>query len=36
MPQGKARIRTQMSAAHSLEDMDFAIDAFVAVRDALD
>jgi glycine C-acetyltransferase len=36
VPQGSARIRTQMSAAHSIEDMDVAIDAFVAVRDALD
>jgi glycine C-acetyltransferase len=36
VPQGSARIRTQMSAAHSIEDMDAAIDAFVAARDALD
>jgi glycine C-acetyltransferase len=35
VPQGSARIRTQMSAAHSIEDMDAAIEAFVAVRDAL-
>ena len=35
VPQGSARIRTQMSAAHSIEDMDTAIEAFVAVRDAL-
>ncbi len=36
VPQGSARIRTQMSAAHSIEDMDVAIEAFVAARDALD
>jgi glycine C-acetyltransferase len=36
VPQGSARIRTQMSAAHSIEDMDVAIDAFVAARDGLD
>ena len=32
VPQGKARIRTQVSAAHSREDLDFAVDCFVAVR----
>ena len=32
VPQGKARIRTQISAAHSKEDLDFAIQTFVAVR----
>ncbi len=31
VPQGKARIRTQMSAAHSTEDIDAAIAAFTAV-----
>ncbi|MGZ4761280.1 MAG: glycine C-acetyltransferase [Ilumatobacteraceae bacterium] len=31
VPQGKARIRTQMSAAHSDGDIDQAIDAFVRV-----
>lgn len=31
VPQGKARIRTQMSAAHSKEDLDQAIDAFAKV-----
>ena len=31
VPQGKARIRTQMSAAHSDSDIDEAIDAFVRV-----
>lgn len=31
VPQGKARIRTQMSAAHTREDLDHAIEAFAAV-----
>ncbi len=31
VPKGQARIRTQMSAAHSLEQVDFAVDAFIAV-----
>lgn len=31
VPQGKARIRTQMSASHSKEDLDRAIDAFEKV-----
>jgi len=31
VPQGKARIRTQMSAAHRREHLDKAIDAFAAV-----
>jgi glycine C-acetyltransferase len=34
VPKGKARIRTQMSAAHSREDLDRAIDAFERVRQA--
>jgi glycine C-acetyltransferase len=33
VPQGKARIRTQMSAAHTIEELDFAVDQFVAARD---
>ena len=35
VPQGKARIRTQISAAHSREDLTFAIEAFGAVRKEL-
>ena len=35
VPMGKARIRTQISAAHSREDLEFAIEAFVKSRDAL-
>jgi glycine C-acetyltransferase len=33
VPQGTARIRTQMSAAHSIADLDFAIEQFVAARE---
>ncbi|HUY92357.1 MAG TPA: glycine C-acetyltransferase [Pirellulales bacterium] len=32
VPQGKARIRVQVSAAHTREDLDFAIEAFSAVK----
>lgn len=35
VPQGKARIRTQISAAHTQEDLDFAVNAFVDVRQEL-
>jgi glycine C-acetyltransferase len=36
VPKGKARIRTQLSAAHSSQDIDSAISAFARVRDALE
>jgi glycine C-acetyltransferase len=36
VPRGTARIRTQMSAAHSRNDLDRALDAFCAARDALE
>jgi glycine C-acetyltransferase len=32
VPHGKARIRTQLSAAHTTEDIDFAIDCFKSAR----
>jgi glycine C-acetyltransferase len=35
VPQGKARIRTQISAAHSEEDLRFAIEKFGAAKRAL-
>ena len=35
VPQGKARIRTQISAAHSREDLEFAVEAFAAVKSEL-
>ena len=31
VPMGKARIRTQMTAGHSLEQLDRAIEGFIAV-----
>ncbi|MEU9732916.1 glycine C-acetyltransferase [Streptomyces sp. NPDC048002] len=36
VPQGQARIRVQLSAAHSTADVDRAVDAFVAARAELD
>ncbi len=35
VPKGQARIRTQMSAAHSADDLDFAVAAFERVGRAL-
>jgi glycine C-acetyltransferase len=35
VPKGKARIRTQISAAHSLADLDFAMEQFAAVKEEL-
>lgn len=35
VPQGKARIRTQISAAHTKEELDYAIEAFVKTREEL-
>jgi glycine C-acetyltransferase len=36
VPRDTARIRTQMSAAHSREDLDFAIEQFQAARDEVE
>ena len=35
VPKGKARIRTQISAAHSQEDLEFAVKAFIEVKKEL-
>jgi glycine C-acetyltransferase len=35
VPQGKARIRTQISAGHSREDLDLAIRSFREVKEEL-
>jgi glycine C-acetyltransferase len=35
VPQGRARIRTQMSAAHTREDLEFAVEQFIAVKHEL-
>lgn len=35
VPKGKARIRTQVSAAHSIEDLQFAIDKFAEAKTEL-
>ncbi|MEU8915241.1 glycine C-acetyltransferase [Streptomyces nigrescens] len=35
VPQGQARIRVQLSAAHSTEDVNRAVDAFIGARAAL-
>ncbi|HEY2847773.1 MAG TPA: aminotransferase class I/II-fold pyridoxal phosphate-dependent enzyme, partial [Pyrinomonadaceae bacterium] len=32
VPKGKARIRTQVSAAHSKEDLDFAVESFADAK----
>jgi glycine C-acetyltransferase len=32
VPQGKARIRTQVSAAHSLDDLKFAVEQFAEAK----
>jgi glycine C-acetyltransferase len=34
VPQGKARIRAQVSAAHSKADLERAVQAFVETREA--
>jgi glycine C-acetyltransferase len=36
VPKGKARIRTQVSAAHSMDDLDFAIEKFAEAKSELE
>jgi glycine C-acetyltransferase len=33
VPQGKARIRTQVSAAHTKEELDFALECFAKAKE---
>jgi glycine C-acetyltransferase len=35
VPHGKARIRVQLSAVHTTDDVDYAIEAFAAVKQEL-
>ena len=35
VPKGKARIRTQVSAAHSIEDLQFAVEKFAEAKTEL-
>ncbi|MDR1771496.1 MAG: glycine C-acetyltransferase [Hungatella sp.] len=35
VPKGKARIRTQISAAHTREDLDFAVECFKCVKEEM-
>jgi glycine C-acetyltransferase len=35
VPQGQARIRTQISAAHTRDDLDFAVEQFAGVAKEL-
>jgi len=35
VPQGRARVRCQLSAAHTTEDLDFALQAFKKVGSKL-
>jgi glycine C-acetyltransferase len=36
VPKGKARIRTQVSAAHTTADLDFAVDCFIKARERVE
>ena len=36
VPHGTARVRTQVSAAHSREDLEFAVNAFAEVNEELE
>ncbi|MBE6026855.1 MAG: 2-amino-3-ketobutyrate CoA ligase, partial [Clostridiales bacterium] len=35
VPKGKARIRTQVSAGHTKDDLDFAVSCFKAVKEEM-
>ena len=35
VPKGKARIRTQVCASHTKEDIDFAVKCFIEVREEM-
>ena len=35
VPKGKARIRTQVSAAHSKEDLDYVVKCFKQIKDEM-
>lgn len=35
VPQGRARIRTQVSAGHSKKDLDFAVQCFAEVKEEM-
>ena len=35
VPKNKARIRTQVSAGHTLEDLDFAVKCFCEVKEEM-
>ena len=35
VPKGQARIRVQLSASHTQQDLEFAVDQFIDVRDSL-
>jgi len=35
VPHGTARVRTQVSAAHSHEDLEFAVNAFAETNEEL-
>jgi glycine C-acetyltransferase len=36
VPQGQARIRVQISAAHSIENLDYAADQFLQAKKELE
>ena len=36
VPKGRARIRTQVSAAHTLDDLKFAVRCFIEARAAIE